>query len=184
MSVTETVQYRRKREGRTNYKKRLTYLKSGKPRLVVRKTNTQVVLQVIEYLPDGDKVICTVMSGALSKLGWKYSCKNVPACYLAGVLLAKKAKGAKVSEAIVDLGLQSNVLGSRLYAAVKGAIDGGLKIPADGESLPSDERIKGAHIASYFKESAPAQFSKYKADKHDPSKMAADIEAVKKKIMQ
>lgn len=184
MSVTEFVQYRRKREGRTNYKKRLAFLKSGTPRLVVRKTNKQVILQVVEYLPDGDKVICGVTSSQLKALGWNYSLNSIPACYLAGVLLAKKAKEKKVSGAIADLGLQTNASGSRLFAAIKGAIDGGLSVPADESALPSKERLTGAHIASYYSSANGSMFSNYKKEKADASKMPSEVESVKKKIMQ
>lgn len=181
MSIHQVVLYRRKREGRTNYKKRLVYLKSDKPRLVVRKTNQHVILQLIRYEPDGDKIIVGVTSGSLKKLGWLFSCKNVPACYLAGYLLGKKAKEAKTHEAILDFGLHTHVLGSKIYAAVKGAVDAGLKIPISDEAVPAKERLDGAHIASHFKSSAD-KFTKYNADKADPAKMAEAMAAVKKKI--
>ena len=57
-----TVKYRRKREGRTNYKKRLELLKSGSPRLVIRKSNTSITLQLVMYESDGDKVLITYTS--------------------------------------------------------------------------------------------------------------------------
>ena len=38
--------YRRKREGRTNYKKRLALLKSGQPRLVIRRSNRYLQFQL------------------------------------------------------------------------------------------------------------------------------------------
>ena len=34
----------------------------------------------------------------------------------------------------------------RMAAAVKGVIDAGLEIPADGETFPSDDRINGEHL--------------------------------------
>lgn len=183
MSVTEFVQYRRKREGRTNYKKRLAYLKSGQHRLVIRRTNKQVIMQIVDYHPDGDKILCGVTSSDLKKHGWNYSFNSLPACYLAGILMARTAKEHKVTSAIVDLGLQSNT-GSRLYAAIKGAIDGGLEVPADEEALPSKERLHGEHIAAHFKDSNNSVFTNYKKQKHDATKLPSDVEAVKKKIMQ
>jgi hypothetical protein len=42
-----------------------------------------------------------------------------------------------------DLDLQKKI---HLYAALKGAIDAGLKIPYNEEILPSEDRIKGEHI--------------------------------------
>ena len=141
-----TVSHRRKREGKTNYKKRLQLLKSRTDRLVIRKTNTQIILQIIRYEPDGDKAIVTVGSSELKKKGWTHSCKNIPACYLAGMLLARKAKEKNVAEAILDLGLQTPHDGSKLYSALKGAIDAGLKIPANEKIFPTEDRLKGKHI--------------------------------------
>ena len=33
-----------------------------------------------------------------------------------------------------------------MAAALKGAVDAGLEIPADGETFPSDDRINGEHL--------------------------------------
>jgi large subunit ribosomal protein L18 len=145
-----TVRYRRKREGRTDYKKRLELLKGRIDRLVIRKTNTQIILQIVKYQPDGDQVLLTVNSGELKKNGWKHSCKNIPAAYLAGVLLAKRAKQKGLNHVIIDLGLQTPLQGSKLFAAVKGAKEGGLDIPVNEEIYPSPDRIKGEHIAKYL----------------------------------
>lgn len=149
--TTFTVPLRRKRSGKTNYKKRLQLLKGGKNRLVIRKSNTQIILQIIKYETDGDKVQVTVQSKELEKNhGWKHSHKNTPAAYLAGLLLAKKAKEKGIKEAILDLGLQSPMKGNKLYAALKGAIDGGLNVPASEDIFPAEERIKGEHVGSYL----------------------------------
>ena len=78
----KVIQYRRKREGRTDYKKRLKMLISGIPRLVVRRTNKNIIVQVVDYSADGDKVIVTTNSSELSKLGWKHATGNIPAAYL------------------------------------------------------------------------------------------------------
>jgi len=139
---------RRKREGRTNYKKRLALLKSGKPRLVIRRSNKHILLQLIAYVPDGDKVLLTISSKALLKQGWTHSTKSVPAAYFTGVLLGKAAKEKKVTDAIVDLGLQQHQAGNRICAAIKGAIDGGLKIPVSEEIFPSADRLNGMHLAT------------------------------------
>ncbi len=50
-----TVPHRRKREAKTNYKKRLALLKSGEYRLVLRKTTNTMIAQIVEYHVDGDK---------------------------------------------------------------------------------------------------------------------------------
>jgi len=182
--MARVVPYRRKREGRTNYKKRLLLLQSRKLRLIIRKTNKQMLLQIAEYSAAGDKIICGAESNALKKLGWKYSCKNLPACYLAGLLLGKKAAAKKVKGAIVDVGLQTPVAGSRLYAAVKGAVDAGLKVPVSEEVFPPDDRLTGKSITSFFESSKDKlQFAGYKKQNLDLKKFQADFDALKKKIM-
>lgn len=159
-----TIKFRRKREGRTNYKKRLTLLKSRRPRLVVRKTNRHIIAQIIDYSPKGDKVVCSVNSKTLEKNGWQYSTKSIPAAYLTGKLLGQKTKeqGIKLSEAILDLGLHTPVKGARMYAVAKGAIDSGLKICVSEEIFPTKERVSGEHITKYAESCKNKQmFSKY-----------------------
>ncbi len=136
--------YRRKREGRTDYKKRLSLLKSHLPRLVVRGSNKSVQAQLVQYHEDGDIVLATARATDLSKLGWKGNTGNTPAAYLTGILLAKKSNIK--DEIIVDIGLQKHHKGGRIYAVAKGAIEGGLKVRISEEALPSDDRINGKHI--------------------------------------
>lgn len=165
-STRYTVRYRRKREGRTNYKKRLNLLKGNTDRLIIRKTNTKIILQVASYHPDGDKVLVTVHSSALRKLGWKHSCKNIPAAYLAGLLLAKKATSKKISKVILDLGLTSPLKGSKIFSALKGVIDGGLNVPVSEDIFPSDDRLQGKHIALFLEKhkSISEDFEKLKKE--------------------
>jgi large subunit ribosomal protein L18 len=146
-NATHVLPFRRKQEGRTNYKKRLALLKSGKPRLIIRRTNKHLLLQLASYHQDGDLVICSVDSKSLAKHGWTHATKSVPACYFTGVLLAKVAQEHKITEAIVDIGLQQHRAGTRICAAIAGAIAGGLSIPASEEIFPSAERIAGKHIS-------------------------------------
>ena len=166
-----TVPYRRKREGRTHYKRRLELLKSSQTRVIIRRTNKSILLQAIDYLPDGDKVICTFNSTKLSSYGWDYSKKSIPAAYLAGFAFGKLALSKGVKSAILDLGLQTPVKGSRLYGALKGVVDAGVSIPCSENIFPSDDRIEGKHIASYdIKKTV------------DPTKIPATFAAVKNKL--
>ncbi|MGV8141632.1 MAG: 50S ribosomal protein L18 [Candidatus Woesearchaeota archaeon] len=167
--VIKVVNFRRKREGRTDYKKRLKMLVSGIPRLVVRRTNKSIIVQLVEYSENGDKVVVTANGSDLKKLGWKHATGNLPASYLTGMLAAQKAKKKGVEKAIVDLGLQPPKGGSRLYAAVKGAKDNGLEIPVSEEVFPSEDRIVGKHIASY------AQKGRFKNSPADIEKSFNDM---------
>ena len=114
---------------RTNYKKRLRILMSNKVRLVVRKSLKNLQVSLIDYSAKGDKILFTINSTALGKLGWKFDCGNIPSAYLTGMLAGKKAIEKGVKEAVLDLGFNTPSKGSRLYAALAGAIDAGLKIP-------------------------------------------------------
>jgi large subunit ribosomal protein L18 len=136
---------KRRREGKTNYTKRLILLKGNFPRLVVRKSNKYITLQIIESSHAQDKVIYTVNTRELLKQGWpedkKGSLKSLAASYLGGLLLGKKAKELK-QEVILDSGLIPNTPSSRIYAAVKGFADSGIKIKFNENVVPSEERIK------------------------------------------
>lgn len=143
----KNIQFRRRRENKTNYLTRLRLLKSRKPRLVVRKTNTKLIVQIVEFDFDGDKVLLHTDSSALKKMGWTHSTKNIPAAYLTGYLIGQTAKQAKIKEAILDIGLIKSIPGNKIYAVLKGAIDAGLQINHSENVLPTEERIQGQHIS-------------------------------------
>ncbi len=136
---------RRRQECKTNYTKRLILLKGNKPRLVVRKTNKYLILQVIESSHAQDKVIASVNTKELLKNGWPKekagSLKNLSAAYLGGLLLGKRASEKLKSSVILDTGLIPNTKGSRIYAAVKGFADAGIKIPFDEKVMFTEEQI-------------------------------------------
>ena len=138
----KTVPLRRKKEGKTDYSKRLCTLKGGEPRLVIRKFNKNIIAQIITYNEKGDRVEAEAHSKELEKYGWKGSKNNVPASYLLGALLAKKTG---IKKAVLDTGLQKPTKGSRIYSLVKGCVDGGMKIPHNPEVFPTKERIEGKH---------------------------------------
>ncbi len=152
--------YRRRLEGKTNYKKRLALLKSKRDRLVIRKTNKYILIQVVKFTPQGDKVLFSTTSKELAKFGWQASFKSVPAAYLTGLLMGKKIKG-KVESLILDIGVQEK--SNKLFAALKGVVDSGIEIPHNPEVLPSEDMIQGKHIEAYLNsEHGKAQFSTYK----------------------
>ncbi len=148
-SPTYQVKFRRRRESKTDYRKRLALLKSNKPRLVVRKGNNSVTIEVASYKPEGDVINAFFTSVALKKMGWIGHTGNIPSAYLAGYACAKKAIRAGIKEAVLDIGLLSPVHASRPFAALKGAIDAGLKIPCDAAVFPSQDRIRGKHIGEH-----------------------------------
>lgn len=177
------VPYKRKKNGKTNYRKRLNLLKSGKLRIVVRKSLKNISMQLVEYSAKGDKILLSISSQEIVKLGWKYSCGNIPAAYLTGLVFGKKAVGKKVKGAIVDFGLYQSVKGSRLYATLKGILDGGLSFPHSADNLPDENRISGKHIVDYGAKSKGTQFSGLAKKKIIITDLPKNFEEVKAKII-
>ena len=183
-----TVAKRRKREGKTDYKMRIKLLMSKKPRLIIRKSLKNMLLQIVKFNPAGDKVIITVNSQSLKKLGWKANTNNLPASYLCGYLLGTKAKEKNIEECILDLGMQSSLKKSSLFAALKGAVDAGLKVPHSKNVFSDEKRIKGEHIAAYAKnlkenkEKFEKQFARCLKQGFDPEKIVNHFDEIKAKI--
>lgn len=166
------IRYRRKREGKTDYKKRLKLLLSRKPRLVIRRSTTKILAQIVKYAPDGDHVLISLSSTTLKKKhGWTYSLKNIPAAYLLGLMLGKEACAQNHDSAVLDLGRQHALKGSVLFAVVKGAIDAGMQIPVQESVFPTQERLNGKHIVSSAKDDQAAALPK-------------KVEALKARVLQ
>ena len=64
------VPKRRRKEGKTEYNKRLGLLKGKKPRVVFRKTNRYIISQYITSEEAQDKVEFSITSKILMKYGW------------------------------------------------------------------------------------------------------------------
>ncbi len=162
-SKNYVVPLRRRREGKTNYRKRLAYLLSGKPRLVVRITNTQFIAQIVKSEKGQDYVIAQFNSSSLKKkYGWKYAVKNLPSAYLTGLILGKMALQKGIKEVILDVGLRKPHRKGRIYALVKGIIDAGISVPYDPTILPDESRLKGEHIKAYLGKDVVSAFEELK----------------------
>jgi len=188
---TYRVLFRRRREGKTDYYLRMKLLRSGKPRLVIRKTLNGIIVQVINAKFEGDQVIASAFSKELRKKGWLGGSGNTPSAYLTGYLAGLKASKKGVKEAVLDLGLGSPTSGSRIFAALKGIIDAGVSVNHDKSILPSEERIRGEHIANYAKalsqsnpESYQKKFSDYLKKGLDPQRLPKHFSEVKEKASQ
>ncbi len=135
---------RRLREEKTNYKKRGTMLMGKRDFITVNITNENTQVQILKPGMTGDKVVASAHSRYLLEKGWKGSRKSVPAAYLTGYLAGKKALGQGAKDAILYTGTKRYT--QRMAAALKGVIDAGVKVPADKETFPSDDRINGDHL--------------------------------------
>ena len=183
-----TVPFRRKREGRTYYKSRMKMIMSGKYRFVARKSLKNLQASIVQFDPKGDRIAITVDSKALLKIGWKGDTGNLSSAYLIGYIAGKKAQEKGIKDAVFDIGFNKSVKGSRLYAALAGAIDSGLKIPFDQGVIPPKERIAGEHIAKYAqllkndKEKYQRQFSDYIKRGLAPEDLVRHFNEIKNKI--
>lgn len=168
------VKPKRRRQGKTDYfaRRRLVCqdknkYDSKKYRLVVRRTNSQILVQVIYSTMTGDRVFCAAESAELKNHGLTAGLTNYSSAYATGLLIARRLlkqvgladtyKGSdKVDgeyfsssdhlddkrpfKALLDVGIQRTTTGARLFGALKGAADGGLDVPHSTKRFPGYTR--------------------------------------------
>ena len=183
------VPFRRRREGKTNYRARRALVLSRVPRLVVRLTLKHAIVQVIEAEAIGDRVVVSAHSRELAKTyGWLSSGGNVPSAYLTGLLCGFKAMANGVEKAFLDIGLHIPSKGTRIFAALKGVLDAGVEVPHSEDILPDESRISGKHIADYASHLASdpevyqQKFSKSISRGLLPEELSEHFSSVKDKI--
>lgn len=169
------MMFRRRREFKTNYRRRKKTLMSKMPFVYIFTSNKNVWAQVIRPAVEGDMVIAHASSKDLERSGWAFSRKNYPAHYLVGLLLGKRALKAGVEEVIYYSGLKRFVPRSRVAALLKGMLDAGVKVRVDEEVLPDEDAISGARIVSYYK---ALRSSGYAGPQF--SKLGASVEGLQK----
>eukprot|EP01010_Urceolus_cornutus_P000238 NODE_1034_length_1150_cov_214.268847_g786_i0.p1 GENE.NODE_1034_length_1150_cov_214.268847_g786_i0~~NODE_1034_length_1150_cov_214.268847_g786_i0.p1 ORF type:complete len:330 (-),score=152.98 NODE_1034_length_1150_cov_214.268847_g786_i0:159-1109(-) len=91
------VKYRRRREGKTDYRARKRLIcqdknkyNSPKYRLVIRITNRYIIAQIVYAELEGDKVLTSAYSSELPRYGLNVGLKNYPAAYCTGLLVARR----------------------------------------------------------------------------------------------
>lgn len=164
---------------------------SPKYRFIVRFSNRDVICQIAYAQVKGDVVVAAAYSHELPKYGIKVGLTNYAAAYATGLLLARRVlsklkldklyqgntevngedylvqeaeSGPAPFYALLDVGLARTSTGSRVFAALKGACDGGVEIPHsesrfvgyDGESEELNAEslrghIFGQHVADYMR---------------------------------
>lgn len=195
-----------------------------KYRMVVRFTNRDIITQIVYSEVTGDKVLAAAYAHELPKYGIDQGLTNWAAAYATGLLLARRVlkklnldeqfKGVEeatgehtLTEAIetddgerrpfkafLDVGLVRTSTGNRVFAAMKGASDGGIFIPHSDRRFPgydieSEELdaetlknyIHGSHVSEYMEtladedeERYKSQFTKYIENEID----AGDLEEI------
>ena len=182
-----TSTFRRIRERKTNYRKREKLLVGKKVFVTVNVSDQNISAQLIR--PDllGDKVMASVHSNELLSYGWKGSRKNIPSCYLVGLLLGKKCLQKKISSAILYIGKRHFT--TKIAACLKGLSEAGLEMPFSENILPSEDRIQGNHIADYAKKLKAnddvykSRFSSNLGSGLEPEKYPSHFSEVKDKIV-
>jgi large subunit ribosomal protein L5e len=163
------VKYRRRREGKTDYfaRQRLVVqdknkYNTAKYRLVVRRTNKDIIAQIAYSKIEGDYIMASAYSHELPRYGVKVGLTNYAACYCTGLLLARRVltklkladtykgqeeadgeeymieeeDGPRPFQAFLDVGLARTSTGARVFGVLKGAVDGGLAIPHSQKRFP------------------------------------------------
>ncbi len=95
----------------TDYYKRFKMLKSGLPRLVLRKTGRYVIAQLVEYNPIGDHVLWTRSTKSLLETEGLVCGTNRRACQALGASLPF----SETSDFIVDIGMRRPIDGKDFF---------------------------------------------------------------------
>jgi len=167
----------------------------------VRHTNKDVVAQIIKSKINGDFVVTSAYAHELKRYGITLGLTNYSSTYAVGLLIArrllqklgldKKFEGVKNPNgeifhvedsgdgphpftALLDVGLKRTTTGCRVFAALKGAVDGGLNVPhnekrfvgynKEEKAFKADslrKHIFGAHVGDYMKHLRTANPSQY-----------------------
>jgi large subunit ribosomal protein L18 len=157
MSYVHTL--KRIRTHKTNYRKRQALLVSRQNFVTIKITNQNLIAQILKPEILGDIVKVSAYSRELRRYGWKGSLNSLPACYLAGALLGKKALEKGVNKAVLYIG--SKPFTSRIAACMKGIVQAGVNIPISSESFPPEYRLNGQHIADYALKIKSEDIDKY-----------------------
>jgi len=175
---------------------------SPKYRLVVRFTNTDVICQIVYAKIQGDYVLASAYAHELPRYGIKVGLNNWAAAYCTGLLVARRvltklgladkyqgvetangeffeveaiAGEARPFKAFLDVGLKRTTTGAKVFAAMKGAVDGGVYVPHSEKRFPGYDSeqglsaetlrsyIYGGHVANYMKELQEEDPDRYKA---------------------
>jgi large subunit ribosomal protein L18 len=180
------IGFKRKRTHVTNYKKRLSLVKSDLKRVVIRRSNKGIISQIVKYSEIGDEVLVTAYSKELLKYGWP-SRSNRNTAFLTGLLLAKKAASKKLEneEYILDIGLSASVKNSTPFIFAQGCIEGGLKLRSGLSTDKSLFEKQNMYINKLKEDKAAYEkaYSGYLKSKINPEELSSLFEKVKTKIL-
>jgi len=166
------VKQKRRRQGKTDYHARKALVTQAKNkynapkyRLVVRFTNKDIIIQIINSELTGDKVFAAAYAHELKRYCISHGLTNWAAAYATGLLVARRAlkkldldedfvgveeadgeftlteategdESRRPFKCYLDVGLARTSTGARVFGAMKGASDGGLLIPHSESRFP------------------------------------------------
>jgi large subunit ribosomal protein L18 len=184
------VAFRRRRENKTNFNRRLKMIKSRRNRLIIRCSLKNTIVQIAASEITGDKIVVASHSFQLIKgFGWKFSSSSLCSAYLTGYLCGMRAKKANVKDAILDIGVSCHT--DHIKAAFKGFLDAGIEVPHNEKWFPKAlaSRISGEHIKKYADKLSKENVDKYKKvfaislkNNADPTKIVEEFKKVKDTI--
>eukprot|EP00842_Homolaphlyctis_polyrhiza_P006204 jgi/Hompol1/6585/HPOL_000451-RA len=171
---------------------------SPKHRFVVRFTKKDIICQIIYAKIVGDVVLSCAYSHELPKYGIEFGLTNWSAAYATGLLLARRTlkklgldekyegctepdgeyfqvepieDGPRPFRAFLDVGLRRTTTGSRIFGALKGAVDGGLSIPYSEARFPAysktDKKADAELLASYIYGGHVTEYMEYLMEEDD-----------------
>jgi large subunit ribosomal protein L18 len=127
--------------------------------VTIKITNQNVIAQVLKPEIQGDIVRVSTHSRELRRYGWKGSLNSLPACFLVGLVLGRKALEKGVDKAVLYIG--NKPFTSRIAACMKGIVQAGINIPISSKSYPTEHRLNGQHIAEYALKIKGEDINKY-----------------------
>jgi len=169
-----------------------TKFAAHKYRFVIRFTNKDTICQIIYSKIEGDYVLSAAYGHELTRYGMPVGHTNYAAAYATGLLLARRVlkklkldtkyagnkdvngedynvtpleSDSRPFKCFLDVGLRRTSTGSKVFAAMKGATDGGLNIPhsvsrfvgydTEAKKLKADvlrKYIFGGHVSHHMSE--------------------------------
>jgi len=181
-----------------------------KYRLIVRQSNKFITCQIAYATLAGDKVMASATSMELPNYGIKVGLQNFGAAYSTGLLVARRLLNTlgledsfegvaecdgeefhieeeidedtrRPFKVVLDVGLKRTTVGAKVFAAMKGAADGGLHVPHSCKRLPGYKpaeekgaeaefdaeelkaRIFGEHVKDYMETMEEEDQQKYES---------------------
>lgn len=150
--------------------------------------NRDIICQIVAARIAGDEILTAAYAHELPRYGIKHGLTNFSAAYCVGLLCARRhlqkigldEKYVGVEEvdgemfdieedenrrpftALLDIGLVSTSTGNKVFAVMKGAVDGGINVPHNEKRFPAytkeegfdpellKSRILGNHVSEYM----------------------------------